>query len=364
MVAPPAFTPIPAADAIDQYLTSVHRASLAGTLSPATEANYTRDLAEFAARLPAGCLLDDITADMIDDIVLDYAAEPDRRFTRTPKTGPHGSPAPGRGPGAQTRFRSSIARLMAHAARRGWIQQDPMPDTQVRPRTRGTRSTSRTALPEPSALALLESASSPAASSRADQQLATRDTAILSLLIEVGPRVAELCALDQTDLHTRTTDGGADTWLHIRHGKGGKPRDLPLSPATASLISAYLAEPRTAPPVHLSPTIRDDAERALFVTFRGRRITPRDVQNMVTRHVKALPADTRRHVTPHGLRHTAATLLLTSGAADIKTVQAILGHASIATTGLYLDEVSHEMVRAVAAHPVTGKQAQKTRSAR
>ena len=82
---------------------------------------------------------------------------------------------------------------------------------------------------------------------------------------------------------------------------------------------------------------------------------PRDIQLMVERTSKRLPADVRRRVTPHGLRHTAATLLLASGAADIKTVKEILGHANIATTGIYLDSIDGEAARAVRMHPVTGE---------
>jgi site-specific recombinase XerD len=80
---------------------------------------------------------------------------------------------------------------------------------------------------------------------------------------------------------------------------------------------------------------------------------PRDVQNLVDRLCKNLDPDVRRRVTPHGLRHTAATLLLSSGAADVKTVQSLLGHESLATTGIYLDQVKGEMIKAVASHPVT-----------
>jgi site-specific recombinase XerD len=351
MVAPPPFTRITVANAVEEYLTSVHRAVLSASLSPATEKNYTRDLHAFLNLCDQDTVLDDLTAADIDDIILAYAAEPDRRYTKSRKPGPGPGQSPvGRGPGAQARFRASLSRLFAFAVRRGYVQQDPMPDTVVRPRTKDLRAAARTALPQPTAAALLSTPDRSATKRRKDQELSQRDTVILRILMEVGPRVSELCQFDRADVDLR--DSG--TWLNIRNGKGGKARDLPLSPATATALQAYLHTKRPPPPENDSPERKEDATRAMFVTFRGRRIQPRDVQNLVHRAVAKLPADLRRAVTPHGLRHTAATLLLSSGAADVKTVQALLGHASLGTTGIYLDEVSDEMARAVAAHPVTG----------
>ena len=113
-------------------------------------------------------------------------------------------------------------------------------------------------------------------------------------------------------------------------------------------------DPATGELVQTAPV--EDAERALTLSWRGVRMQPRDMQLMVERACRNLPPEVRRDVTPHGLRHTAATLLLSSGAADIKTVKELLGHASIATTGVYLYTVADEMAQAVKAHPVTGDQ--------
>jgi site-specific recombinase XerD len=348
MATPPQLRRLTVTEAVQEYLTSVQRAVLGGSLAVTTQASYARDLTEFVALAGPDTVLDDLSAEDIDDLVLAYAAQPDKRYSRRTKPGPHG--APGRGPGAQARFRQAISRLFTHAERRGWIQLNPMPDTVVRPRVRGLADAARSALPEVSAAALLHVPQEVERAARKDQRLSARDAAILRLLLEVGPRVSELCAADRSDLHER--DGA--TWLVIRRGKGGKARDLPLSPSTATALRDYLTARRPAPPTTDSPERVEDAERALFVSYRGRRLQPRDVQNLISRLCRHLPAETRRQVTPHGLRHTAATLLLSSGAADVKTVQHLLGHASLATTGIYLDEVSEEMVRAVAAHPVTG----------
>ncbi len=141
-----------------------------------------------------------------------------------------------------------------------------------------------------------------------------RDKAILELLFSTGLRVAELCALN-SDIDLSRDD------LSVR-GKGEKVRVVFLSPAAKDAVAQYLKA-------------RKDMEEALFVDGRANklhRITPRDVQ----RHIKvyAAKAGITSKVTPHTLRHVFATDLLTNGA-DLRSVQALLGHASINTTQIY-----------------------------
>ncbi len=141
-----------------------------------------------------------------------------------------------------------------------------------------------------------------------------RDRAILELLFSTGLRIAELCALD-SDLDLSRDE------LSVR-GKGDKVRVVFLSPASKRAVSEYLKA-------------RKDMEEALFVDGRPKklhRISPRDVQ----RHIKkyAALAGITRKVTPHVLRHAFATDLLANGA-DIRSVQQMLGHASINTTQIY-----------------------------
>ncbi len=141
-----------------------------------------------------------------------------------------------------------------------------------------------------------------------------RDSAILELLFSTGLRVAELCALN-SDIDLSRED------LSVR-GKGDKVRVVFLSPTARRVIKEYLSA-------------RNDMEEALFVDGRPdklHRITPRDVQ----RHIKhyAAEAGITSRVTPHTLRHAFATDLLSNGA-DLRSVQALLGHANIATTQVY-----------------------------
>jgi len=154
-----------------------------------------------------------------------------------------------------------------------------------------------------------------------------RDSAILELLFSTGLRVAELCALNADIDLTREE-------LSVR-GKGDKVRVVFLSPAAKHAVTTYLSA-------------REDMEEALFIDgwqSKPHRISPRDVQ----RHIKAYAARAgiSGKVTPHTLRHVFATDLLSNGA-DLRSVQALLGHANIATTQIYThvtDAHLHEVHR-------------------
>lgn len=141
-----------------------------------------------------------------------------------------------------------------------------------------------------------------------------RDAAILELLFSTGLRVSELCALN-SDIDLSRDE------MSVR-GKGEKVRVVFLSPAAKEVVREYLKA-------------RKDMEEALFVDGRPNklhRITPRDIQ----RHLKTYvtKAGITSVVTPHTLRHSFATDLLNNGA-DIRSVQQLLGHASIITTQIY-----------------------------
>jgi site-specific recombinase XerD len=146
------------------------------------------------------------------------------------------------------------------------------------------------------------------------RQVLLRDKAILEFFFSTGLRVSELCALD-ADLDLSRDE------LSVR-GKGEKVRVVFLAPEAKEAVRAYLKA-------------RTDMEEALFIDGRQKkphRISPRDVQ----RHIKtyAARAGITRKVTPHVLRHSFATDLLENGA-DLRSVQALLGHANIATTQVY-----------------------------
>ncbi len=151
-----------------------------------------------------------------------------------------------------------------------------------------------------------------------EQALILRDTAIMELLYATGIRVSELCGLDLGDL-----DHGRRTVRVL--GKGGKERTVPVGLPAERATARWARDGR---PVLVTP----DSAAALFLGARGRRLDPRTARRVVHTRLAAVPAvpDTG----PHGLRHAAATHLL-EGGADLRSVQEILGHASLATTQIY-----------------------------
>jgi len=149
-----------------------------------------------------------------------------------------------------------------------------------------------------------------------------RDLAVLELLYAAGLRVSELCGLDRADIDLR---GRTVTVL----GKGNKQRRVPMHDAAVAALRAWFEEGRDA---------MEGPPEAAFVNRRGARLGPRDVRRILDRR-SASPTH------PHALRHTYATHLL-DGGADLRVVQELLGHASLATTQVYT-HVSKERLRAV-----------------
>jgi integrase/recombinase XerC len=162
-----------------------------------------------------------------------------------------------------------------------------------------------------------------------------RDRALVELLYATGIRVAELVGLDLDDLDRRRR---VVTVL----GKGNKQRTVPYGLAADRALDAWLSTGRPA-------LATEHSGAALFLGARGRRIDARAVRTVVHRRVSAV--DGAPDLGPHGLRHSAATHLL-EGGADLRSVQELLGHASLATTQLYT-HVSVERLRAAytQAHP-------------
>ncbi len=149
-----------------------------------------------------------------------------------------------------------------------------------------------------------------------------RDRAILELLYSSGLRVSELVGLDRDHINLKRRE------FSVR-GKGQKDRPIFISPEAAKWLDHYLQK-------------REDTTKPLFVRYSGsrkvdlsgnyHRLTARSVQRLVARY--ALLAGITKHVSPHTLRHSFATDLLMNGA-DLRSVQAMLGHSNISTTQIY-----------------------------
>lgn len=168
-----------------------------------------------------------------------------------------------------------------------------------------------------------------------DEPSGQRDLAILELLYATGIRVGELVGIDLDDV-----DRGRNV---VRvFGKGSKERSVPFGGPAADALDRWLRVGR--------PAIRTaDSGAAVFIGMRGKRIDQRAVRRIV--HERIAGVDGAPDMGPHGLRHTAATHLL-EGGADLRSVQEILGHASLATTQIYT-HVSNERLRSAykLAHP-------------
>ena len=176
-----------------------------------------------------------------------------------------------------------------------------------------------------------------AAAERADDgsALGVRDVAMLELLYASGVRVGELCGLDIDDVDR-------DRNVVRVLGKGRKERTVPFGGPAASALDRWLGHAR-------GELVVAGSGPALFLGARGRRIDQRAVRTLVHRRIADVPG--APDIGPHGLRHTAATHLL-EGGADLRSVQELLGHASMATTQVYT-HVTTDRLRAAyrQAHP-------------
>ncbi len=148
--------------------------------------------------------------------------------------------------------------------------------------------------------------------------LGLRDRAMLELMYATGLRVSELVKLPLSAWHHEAG------FLRVR-GKGSKERVIPLGRTTAERLARYLVEVRAG----LDPGL---GQRSLFLSRQGKAMSRQNFWLRITHYARA--ADIRTPVTPHGLRHAFATHLVEHDA-DLRAVQAMLGHADIATTQIY-----------------------------
>ncbi|MEV4251726.1 tyrosine recombinase XerC [Spirillospora sp. NPDC049652] len=232
---------------------------------------------------------------------------------------------------AMGRSRATLARRTAAARtftrwlyRRGVLATDPGPLLGTPKRTRDLP----TVLAQDEAGRLLDKMD-------VTGPIGLRDLAILEVLYGAGLRVSELCGLDIDDV-----DAARKT---VRvFGKGGKERTVPLGEPALRAVADWLRAGR--------PELRtDESGPALFLGARGGRLHPTSARRTV--HTRIAEVGGVPDLAPHGLRHSAATHLL-EGGADLRSVQEILGHASLQTTQLYT-HVSVERLKQVhrQAHP-------------
>lgn len=149
------------------------------------------------------------------------------------------------------------------------------------------------------------------------EKLGLRDRAFLELLYASGLRISELVGIDLDDLELRSR-------LVKVHGKGSKERIVPFGSKAEEAVRAWLAV--------RGEFIHDPEEQAVFVNYRGERITARSVRRLFDGYIRK--ASLRAGISPHTMRHSFATHLLIAGA-DLRSIQELLGHASLSTTQKY-----------------------------
>jgi integrase/recombinase XerC len=223
---------------------------------------------------------------------------------------------------------AAVRTFTAWAHRRGHLATDPG----ARLASPRPHRTLPSVLRQDQASDLLQASESGAAQ---EDAVALRDHALLELLYATGVRVSELCGLDVADV-----DLGRR--VVVVFGKGGKERTVPFGEPAERAVRAWLARGRPA-------LARSTSPPALLLGARGGRFQPASVRRIVHGALGAVPG--APVMGPHGLRHSAATHLL-EGGADLRSVQELLGHATLATTQLYT-HVTVERLKAIhdRAHP-------------
>ncbi|MBT1632771.1 MULTISPECIES: site-specific tyrosine recombinase XerD [Curtobacterium] len=303
-------------------------------LSQHTLSAYRRDLAVFTSWLADAPVVESDGADRAggSSALLDVArlARADvSGFVTHLATRPEGPLAPR----SIARMLSSVRSFTAFAAGEGWLPLDP--GTAVRPPKAPMRLPK--AIPVEDMERLLG-----AVSVDADDPVQLRDKALLELLYATGARISEAVGLSVDDVTTLSDADGELSVVKVT-GKGNKQRIVPLGSFARAAIDAYLVRAR---PVFAA---RGPSTPALFLGARGARLSRQSAWLVI--QAAAAAADLEAHVSPHTFRHSFATHLL-EGGADVRVVQELLGHASVATTQIYT-MVTADMLRDVyqTAHP-------------
>ncbi|RGE16318.1 site-specific tyrosine recombinase XerD [Leucobacter sp. wl10] len=329
-----------AAQGMEHYLRHV---ALERGLSANSRAAYRRDLAAYAAWLEGRGIRD--LAGVAPETLSEYVAELGR--TVGPEAGPEAAPEAASRPLAP----ASIARRLSTV--RGmhrFLFEEGLLESHAGSGVRTPKRAQR--LPKALAVEDVEALLDAAGDPRGDDAVGSRDRALLELLYATGARVSEVTALDIDDL--LAVSGRGDVWgdperalgeggmLQVT-GKGSKQRIVPYGSYAGRALAAYLVRARP------QMAARGKGTPALFVGPRGGRLSRQSAWLVI--RAAAERAGIASQVSPHTLRHSFATHLL-AGGADVRTVQELLGHASVTTTQIYT-QVTADTLREhyLLAHP-------------
>jgi len=295
--------PSPLDEALDRYL--AHRRVERGLL-PATLESYARDLREYLDWLPKQGIA--ALAEVTEPLILQHLGALQIR---------------GLARASQARHLAALRGLHKFASAEGLSPTDPSEGVGA---VRGSR-------PLPNFLSVDEI---DRLLSQPDARTAqgARDQAMLEVLYASGLRVSELVALPSSAIDARTGI------VRVR-GQGGKERIVPVGGRARDALSTYLSGPR-------QKLLGARSSSDLFVTPRGSRMTRQGFWKLIGRYARG--AGISRRVYPHSLRHSFATHLLERGA-DLRSVQAMLGHADIATTQIYTHVDRERLKSVIAKHP-------------
>ncbi|QBE48516.1 site-specific tyrosine recombinase XerD [Leucobacter triazinivorans] len=329
-----------AAQGIERYLRHV---ALERGLSANSQAAYRRDLEAYAAWLEARGVRDlsAVTPETLSEYVVDLGrpADPAAEAARPPLA-----------PASITRRLSTVRGMHRFLFEEGLLESHA--GSGVRTPKRAQRLPKALAVEDVEALLAAAGGAPEDGAPGGDDPVGLRDRALLELLYATGARVSEVTALDVDDLLTGA--GRGDVWgdplralgegglLRVT-GKGSKQRIVPYGSYAGRALAAYLV--RARPPM----AERGRGTPALFVGPRGGRLSRQSAWLVI--RAAAERAGITSEVSPHTLRHSFATHLL-AGGADVRTVQELLGHASVTTTQIYT-QVTADTLREhyLLAHP-------------
>jgi integrase/recombinase XerD len=244
--------------------------------------------------------------------------------TGDPDGGPDGTGRPPSSPATISRKTACLRSFYRHLRREELIEDDPTATLSPPQKSRKLPHV----LSHGEVTKLLDSA-------RGSDPIDLRDRALLEVMYGCGLRASEAIGLEIGDVDLRHD--------FVRpHGKGSKERIVPLGREAVRAIERYLRSGRPE-------LVGSEPQRKLFVNFRGGALSRQGLYKIIQRHAKQIGLDGK--MSPHTLRHTFATHLL-SGGCDLRSVQEMLGHADVATTQLYT-HLSRERIKEVyfKAHP-------------
>ncbi|HBP37326.1 MAG TPA: recombinase XerC [Clostridiales bacterium] len=197
----------------------------------------------------------------------------------------------------------------------------------------------------PRHLTLDESRQLLAVAAAGESELTPRDYCILTLFLNCGLRLSELCSINLASIREDTL---------VVMGKGGKERTIYLNSACLDALEQYRA---------VRPHTGLKNPEALFISRLGQRLSTKTVQYLIKKYIAAAGLDPKRY-SVHKLRHTAATLMYKYGKVDIRALQVILGHVSVATTEIYTHVDDTGLHHAVEQNPLNQVRASRPPSSR